>query len=417
MTALSNQLGIELPIIQAPMAGVGTPALAAAVSNAGALGSLGIGAMSVETTRQMIQETKALTNRPFNVNVFCYEPAPSDPTRDAIWLQALAPLFASFGATPPATLKEIYMSFNQNETMLAMLLEEHPAIVSFHFGLPPQNTINALRNAGIILIATATHLEEAQKIADAGLDAVIAQGIEAGGHRGIFNPDAPDEKLSTLVLTRLLVQKINLPVIAAGGIMDGTGIMATLNLGAQAAQLGTAFISCSESAADDAYRAALLGQQAEHTTLTRVISGRPARGLSNRFTEWGSRSDCPPVPNYPFAYDAAKSLQKTAQAAGCFDYDTQWAGQGAVISSHACSTTHQATAPRNAKLTLIFQVLSCFKKTQEYQNSSPRLGPPCLPGPFPADFLWAPRAEPPGPPGLSRGLGGCRGSSPQKRAC
>jgi nitronate monooxygenase len=332
VTDLTKRFGIETPIIQAPMAGVSTPALAAAVSNAGALGSLSVGAMTVAEARSAIQEIRAMTDRPFNVNVFCHQAPESNPERDVRWLKTLTPFFESFDAPPPNELREIYPSFNQNEAMLELLLEERPKVVSFHFGLPPAEFIRALKIAGIILIASATNPDEARRIEEAGLDAVIAQGFEAGGHRGIFNEDAHDDQLGTLTLTRLLVKKINLPVISAGGIMDGAGIAAVLALGAQGAQLGTAFISCPESAADDGYKRALKSESALHTIMTRVISGRPARGLPNRLTALENNSDLSLVASYPLAYDAAKTLHRAAKAQGSEDFVTRWAGQSANLS-------------------------------------------------------------------------------------
>ena len=239
---LLRKLGITKPIIQAPMAGVSTPAMAAAVSNAGGLGSLGVGATNAEGARKMIRDTRTLTSRPFNVNLFCHAPAVADAVREARWLEWLAPQFARFGAVPPKALREIYTSFVDDPAMLAMLLEERPAVVSFHFGLPPAAAIAALQRAGIILLGTATHPHEAWLIAEAGVDAIVAQGIEGGGHRGVFDPAAVDDGLGTFALTRLLVRETDLPVIATGGIMDGAGIAAALALGAQAAQLGTAFV-------------------------------------------------------------------------------------------------------------------------------------------------------------------------------
>ncbi|HXZ08743.1 MAG TPA: nitronate monooxygenase, partial [Paraburkholderia sp.] len=219
--ALLDLLGIEKPIIQAPMAGVTTPALAAAVSNAGGLGSLGVGAMKPEGARKVIQETRALTARPFNINVFCHSPAASNEAVERQWLSWLAPHFEKYGASPPASLSEIYTSFVVDKAMLDVFLEEKPAVVSFHFGLPPAEVIAALKQAGIKLLAAATNPDEAEQVAAAGVDAIVAQGIEAGGHRGIFDPDARDDRLGTFALTRLLVKQFELPVIASGGIMDG----------------------------------------------------------------------------------------------------------------------------------------------------------------------------------------------------
>lgn len=332
MPPLTAKLGITLPIIQAPMAGVSTPALAAAVSNAGGLGSLGVGAMNAEQARSVIRETRALTSHPFNVNLFCHAPATSNPALEAVWLAYLEPYFREFEASPPATLAEIYTSFNVDFDMLAMLLEERPAVVSFHFGLPPASHIDALRAAGVVLLASATNLEEARQIEAAGLDAVIAQGIEAGGHRGMFDPDARDEGLSTFSLTRLVVRETKLPVIAAGGIMDGAGIAAVLALGAEAAQLGTAFVACPESSADAAHRAALLGERAKHTAFTTAISGRPARGIFNRFTALGEAEGRPAIPAYPLAYVAGKALNQAAIKTGSSEFAAHWAGQAACLS-------------------------------------------------------------------------------------
>ena len=185
---------------------------------------------------------------------------------------------------------------------------------------------------GIVLLATATNLQEGKAITEAGIDAIVAQGYEAGGHRGVFDPDAPDEGLGTMALTRLLVNRLGIPVIAAGGIMDGAGVAAALALGAVAAQLGTAFVACPESLADAGYRAALLGPAAEHTVMTAAISGRPARCLANRFTALGAGVERGAVPDYPIAYDAAKALHAAAKAAGEFGYGAQWAGQGAPLA-------------------------------------------------------------------------------------
>lgn len=324
------RLGIY-PIIQAPMAGVSTPQLAAAVSNAGGLGSLGIGASTVDQARKLIDDTRALTARPFNVNVFCHAPARHDARREAAWLQHLAPLFAELGVPPPAALNEIYKSFLVQDDLLDLLLDKAPAVVSFHFGLPPREWIEALQQAGICLLASATNLAEAQQIEQAGIDAIVAQGIEAGGHRGMFDPDAVDERLSTSVLVRLLVRHLTLPVIATGGIMDGQGVRAALDLGAAAAQLGTAFLLCPESGANAGYRAALNSERAATTRLTRTLSGRPARGLVNQFIRFGEAPGSPEPAGYPMAYDAAKQLMAAAAAQNNHEFAAHWAGQGAPL--------------------------------------------------------------------------------------
>lgn len=330
MSLLEN-LGIRLPIIQAPMAGVSTAELAAAVSNAGALGSIGVAAINVAGAREMICGVRALCALPFNVNVFVHKPEQQDVAREQAWLSAMAPLFETFGAQAPTTLHPIYKSFVEDDEMLAMLIETAPAIVSFHFGLPDASRISALKAAGCKLLATATNLDEALAATKAGIDAVVAQGWEAGGHRGIFHPDAPDNCLGTMALTRLLVRQCGSPVIAAGGIMDGQGIRAALDLGTIAAQLGTAFVACPESSVDAAYRAALAGPAAMNTVMTSAISGRPARGLPNLFTKWGEAVGLP-HPGYPMTYDAGKALIAAAKAAGEAGFAAQWAGQGAPLS-------------------------------------------------------------------------------------
>lgn len=332
MNPFLRRLGIELPIIQAPMAGVSTPQMAAAVSNAGGLGSIGIGASDPDAARAMIRAIRAGTGRPFNVNVFCHAPASPDPERESAWLARLAPEFARYGAAPPAHLREVYTSFVADAAMQAVLLEERPPVVSFHFGLPAKGVIDTLRQAGVVLLATATSLAEAKAVTAAGVDAVVAQGYEAGGHRGVFDPLAPDDRLGTVALTRLLVRALETPVIAAGGIMDGAGVAAALTLGAAAAQLGTAFVACPESAADAGYRAALLGPPAEHTIMTAAISGRPARCLANRFTALAGDTPAAAVPDYPIAYDAGKALHAAARSRGEFGYGAQWAGQGAPLA-------------------------------------------------------------------------------------
>lgn len=327
-----DRLQLTVPLIQAPMAGVSTPLLAASVSEAGGLGSLGLGATDAAGARTMIEELRGRTHRAFNANLFVHGSAKANPDRESGWLAFLAPLFAEFGAEPPTTLRTIYKSFADDADMLAMLLQLAPPVISFHFGLPSADVLSALRTRGIYLMATATSLAEARAIEAAGIDAIIAQGIEAGGHRGVFDPTAPDDALGMGVLTRLLVREAGLPIVAAGGIMDGAGIAAALDLGAVAAQLGTAFIACPESAADDAYRAALSGPGGFHTKLTTLISGRPARALASRFTALDNQLAKRLLPDYPIAYDAGKALHAAAKAKGEHGFGAHWAGQGAPLT-------------------------------------------------------------------------------------
>jgi nitronate monooxygenase len=305
--------------------------MAATVSNAGGLGSIGVATVDAETTRRMIREVRAATDRPFNVNVFCHQPATRDARVEREWIDALTPAFAEFGAKPPELLREVYTTFLVDDAKLEVLVEERPAVVSFHFGLPSSDRIRRLRDAGVKLFATATSLDEARRAAAAGVDAIVAQGYEAGGHRGTFDPTAGDDRIGTFSLVQLLAREIKLPIIAAGGIMNGAGIAAVMKLGAAGAQLGTAFIGCPESSADSAHRAALFSDAAYHTVMTPAISGRAARCLSNRFTEL-AKSLPKRRPAYSVVYDAGKALNLAAKAKGEFGFGAQWAGQGTPLA-------------------------------------------------------------------------------------
>lgn len=347
-----RRLGLRLPVIQAPMAGVATPALAAAVSNAGALGSIGVATLNAAAAREMIRAFKALSSGPLNVNVFCHRPPVADARRDRAWLERLAPELERFGVRTPPVLRELWSSFVADDAMLKMLCDERPAVVSFHLGLPSPEQVAALRRAGIVLLATATNTEEGRAVVEAGIDAVVAQGFEAGGHRGVFDPDAPDAELTTGVLTRLLVREVDLPVISAGGVMDGEGVAACLKLGASAVQLGTAFVSCPESSADEGFRAALIGPPARRTVMTRVISGRPARSLANRFTALGAEVGRAEIPDYPLAYDVGKALNAAAKARGETGFGAHWAGQGAPLSRVLPAAELVAALGRELRLAL-----------------------------------------------------------------
>lgn len=327
MTLLSR-FDLRYPIIQAPMAGISTPSLAAAVTNAGGLGSISVGSSTTDDARHMIEAVRAASDGTFNVNVFCHAPAIRDVTRESAWIAHLAPLFAELGGIPPSALHEIYISFLADPPMQSLLLDLRPPIISFHFGLPPDHFIRACKDVGIYLIATATSQAEAQAAQQAGMDAVVAQGIQAGGHRGVFDPDGEDLQLETIDLVKLIVGHAKIPIIAAGAIMTGADIAAALDAGAIAVQMGTAFVACPESAATADHRARMAHADASDIVLTDVISGRPARGLRNRLIDYGEAYDRSPAA-YPLAYDAAKQLNALAVKQGKYDYAAQWAGTGA----------------------------------------------------------------------------------------
>ncbi len=325
-------LGIDYPIIQAPMAGFSTVAMAAAVSNAGALGSIALGASNHVHARKLIEEMQEETGAPFSLNFFCHAPAEHDAEREARWLAYLEPYFAQFDARPPTGLKEIYKSFVEDEDMQDLVLAMPPRAVSFHFGLPPGPCIAALKKAGCVLLASATCADEARQIEDAGIDIIVAQGYESGGHRGVFEPQKGDPAIGTFELVRAIRRQSALPIVAAGGIMNGQDIAAIMAEGADAVQLGTAFVLCPESSAHDEYRAAMKSSRARETVISDVISGRPARGIPNRlFNEIGA-PDHPPLPDYPITYDATKALNAAASKRGNYDFAVNWAGTGAPLA-------------------------------------------------------------------------------------
>lgn len=320
----------DLVIVQAPMAGVTTIDLAAAVCEAGGIGSLGLGHLSTSQAKQQIQALQARTDQPFNVNFFAHTPVSPYPAAEQKWLELLQPYFDEVQSKAPSELTAPYQSAMDNPELIDMLCEVKPPIVSFHFGIPSIEDIIKLKHAGIFVWGCATSAQEALLLRDRDVDAIIAQGVEAGGHRGIFNPQY-DPQYSLAVLLSLLRPLVNLPIIAAGGIMNGCGIKAALALGADAVQMGTAFILCPESAADEHYRQQLQSEHSLNTAITAVISGRPARGLRNRMhTEVAEFSDY--LPDYPIAYDAAKALHAAAIQHGNVDFAAHWAGQGAPLA-------------------------------------------------------------------------------------
>lgn len=320
---LQELLQFKHPIFLAPMAGVTTPQLAAEVCNAGGLGALGLGASTPAQALQQILATQALTDAPFQVNFFCHQSTELDAAQGQAWLDYMAPFFSRYHVTPPTALSCIYPSFLDNDDYLKVVLETRPKAVSFHFGLPHPQQIQALKAAGIVTMVSATNLIEAKAIEAAGIDVIIAQGIEAGGHRGVFN-QAVDSAITTKDLVQLFKAHCHLPIVAAGGIMNGQHAAKMLNLGANAVQMGTAFIQCKSSNASSAYREALFQQPI--TQITSSISGRPARGLVNHWHTQVDQPERPTVPPYPYTYDLAKQLHQTASAQDEHHFAAFWAG-------------------------------------------------------------------------------------------
>jgi len=313
------------------MAGVDTAQLAAAVSEAGGLGSIAVGALDARAARERIREIRVITNRPFNVNVFVHESPRRDLARERRWLRRLAASADRVGAMLPAVLEPPYRSFNEDDAMLEVLLDEKPAVVSFHFGLPKAARVDALRSVGIVLMASATTVREALALEAAGIDVIIAQGSEAGGHRGSFLAPIDPVGIGTMALLPQVSDAIYGPVIAAGGIADGRGIAAALALGAAGVQMGTAFIACPESGASAEYRAALGRSAVAGTRVTRILSGRPARRVANATLDALAPHEAE-VPDYPLAYHAGKVLADAGAAIGHFDFAPHWAGQAAPLS-------------------------------------------------------------------------------------
>ena len=320
-------LGIDLPIIQAPMAGVQGSAMAIAVSNAGGLGSLPCAMLTPDALRGELQAITAQTTRPYNVNFFCHTPPAPDAAREATWRAALAPYYAEFGIDPasvPAGGGRAPFS-----AAAAELLEGFkPPVVSFHFGLPAPALLARVKGWGAKVLASATTVEEARWLEAQGADAVIAQGLEAGGHRGIFLSDDLTTQIGTMALLPQILQAVKLPVIAAGGIADARGVAAAMALGAAGVQVGTSYLLCPEATTTPLHRAALASPRAEHTVLTNLITGRPARGMRNRLLdELGPLSDAPPA--FPLATAALAPLKAAAERLGRDDFSTLWSGQNA----------------------------------------------------------------------------------------
>ncbi|MCC5874509.1 MAG: nitronate monooxygenase [Gammaproteobacteria bacterium] len=322
---LQQLLGTDLPIIQAPMAGVQGSALAIAVSNAGGLGSLPCAMLSPDAMRRELETITAQTSKPFNVNFFCHTQPEADAEREAIWRKALAPYFAEFGIDPdtiPAGPQRLPFRIEAVEVLEAF----EPAVVSFHFGLPEPDLLARVRHWGAKILSSATTVDEALWLQAHGVDAIIAQGIEAGGHRGHFLSDDLNAQAGTFALVPQIVQAVKIPVIAAGGIADAKGVAAAMALGAAGVQVGTAYLLCREATTSVVHREALKSDAARVTALTNLFTGRPARGIVNRLMrELGPMSSAAPV--FPLAATAIAPLRAKAENLGSGEFSPLWAGQ------------------------------------------------------------------------------------------
>jgi nitronate monooxygenase len=323
--SLQTFLGAELPIIQAPMAGVQGAKLAIAVSNSGAVGSLPAAMLSLEQLAIELTAIKAATDKPFNVNFFCHTPPVADATREAVWRKALAPFYAEFGidsANIPTGAGR-----NPFTQAAADALEQFkPPVVSFHFGLPSKELLARVHAWGAKVLSSATTVVEAKWLEAHGADAIIAQGLEAGGHRGMFLTNDLTTQMGTFALLPQIVQAVKVPVIAAGGIVDAQSVRAAMKLGAAGVQIGTAYMLCDEATTSPMHRAALQSQAAVHTALTNLFTGRPARGIVNRLMrELGAINSAAPA--FPLATTAIAPLRARAEAQGNGDFSPLWAGQ------------------------------------------------------------------------------------------
>ena len=326
-TALTRRLQLDHPIIQAPLAGGGdTPALVAAVSEAGALGFVGASYLTPDQIAAAAQAVRSLTARPFGINLFAPSPAPALPANARAALERVAPYFAELGLPPPAVPAAAADGF---PALFEAALASGASVFSFTFGVLPAGAIAAIKARGMFLMGTATNVAEAVALERAGVDAVVAQGSEAGGHRGTFAGDVDAGMVGTIALVPQIADAVKVPVIASGGIMDGRGVAAALALGASGAQLGTAFLSCDEAGIPAAYKQAILDAGESDTRITRAFSGRPARGIVNRFmTEVGNAGDADAILPFPLQNTLTRPLRAAAAKAGRPEFLSLWAGQG-----------------------------------------------------------------------------------------
>jgi nitronate monooxygenase len=318
---------IDFPVIQAPMAGVQDAELAAAISNAGGLGSLPCAMLNPDALAAELSRLSAMTNKPFNINFFCHQTPQVSPRQRLKWQDCLAKYFDELGIEPPSeTVGSLREPFG--ETALSVLEQFKPAVVSFHFGLPDRKLLDPIKHWGAVVLSTATTVEEARWLAEHGADVIIAQGLEAGGHRGSFLTRDMTTQLSTLALVPQICAAVSKPVIAAGGIASPEGVVAAMELGATAVQAGTAFLLCTEAKTSFLHRAALKDEASCNTALTNVFTGRPARSIVNRLVrEVGPMSENATA--FPSAAGPVSQLRAAAEAIGSADFSPLWCGQNA----------------------------------------------------------------------------------------
>jgi nitronate monooxygenase len=327
-TPLCELLGIRLPLIQAPMASASTPQMAAAVSNAGALGSLGAAYTQPEAMLRDAEAVRAHTQLPFNVNLFASgQPAAIDAGAQRGAAEAVAGYYRELGLPPPEPVRAPYAP--DLEMQLRAIEAIRPAVFSCHLGDLPADRVRRLQSQGIKVAGSANCVAEAERLEALGFDFIVAQGAEAGGHRGSYLRDPYESMTGTLALVRMIVRRVKTPVVAAGGIMDGAGIAAALALGAQGAQLGTAFLPCPESGASRIHKQSILAAREDDTLLTEKFSGKPARGLANRFMR--EMRDAPQLA-FPAQNALVAPLRQASGKANNRDFVAMWAGQGVAMA-------------------------------------------------------------------------------------
>ena len=348
---LLDLIGTQLPIVQAPMAGASGPAMALAVCEAGGLGSLPCAMLSSEKAYADISALRLGNTKPFNVNFFCHEAVANDAAKEAAWKQELIEYYVEHGLDTDIQSNSINRA-PFDEAMCEIIEELKPPVVSFHFGLPVQPLLHRVKSIGCTVLSSATTVQEARWLESHGCDVIIAQGYEAGGHRGMFLTDEINTQPGTLALVPQVVDAVNVPVIAAGGISDGRAIAAAFALGASGVQIGTAYLFTPESLISDLHRAELHRAQDDLTALTNLFTGRPARGLLNKIMgAKGPMSN--KTPPFPTAGANLAPLKAAAEKIGSVDFSSLWAGQSAALCKEMGAAELTRTLAANARQRLL----------------------------------------------------------------